>query len=176
MTNSSGQSDASAVGIAAGTWRVDPATSKIRFHTRKLGLIPVNGRFEEFGGEVRVDDEGVGRGKVTIETASIATGIKKRDEHLRSKDFFYADEYPESTFVCDSIKFGTSPRVTGTLRIRDKSIPIDTPVTIDGADDAWRLVADFEVDHDAAGLGWTKPGVIRKKMAAHVELTLVPAD
>lgn len=162
--------------IAAGTWRIDPSTSEIGLHTRSLGLIPVNVRFEKFSGEMRIDDVGVGSGQITIETASIKTGIKKRDAHLRTGDFFHTDEYPEATFVSDPTAFDRSSNVTGTLRIRDKAIAVDTPVTIEPAGANWRFIADFEVDHAAAGLGWARPGVTRKPMAAHVELTFVPIE
>jgi polyisoprenoid-binding protein YceI len=175
MTTPARQSETDATAtIAPGTWRIDPAGSEVSFHTRKLGLIPVHGSFEEFAGRLGVDTDGTATGEMTIEAASIRTGIKKRDAHLRSEDFFHSDEYPQLVFVSDPVEAGGSPRITGTLRIRDKSLPIDAPARIEVVGEDLRLEADFEVDHDAAGLGWSKPVVLRKTMAAHVALTLVP--
>jgi polyisoprenoid-binding protein YceI len=168
--------ESSAAVITAGTWRVDPVRSEIRFHTRKLGLIPVNGRFDQFEGELHIDDDGTIDGEITIEAASIRTGINKRDAHLRSQDFFHVDEYPQLIFHADHIAIGSSARVIGVLRIRDKDIAIEAPVSIKRSDEVLRVITDFPVDHHAAGLGWAKPGVIRKIMDAHVNLVLVPAD
>jgi polyisoprenoid-binding protein YceI len=160
--------------IQAGTWQVDPTRSSIRFHSRKLGLIPVNGRFEKFEGNLRIGEDGTAAGEITIEAASIRTGIKKRDQHLRSQDFFHVEEYPELTFAANGIAIGTSTRIVGILTIRDKDIAIDAPVTIERSGADLRLVTAFGIDHHAAGLGWAKPGFIRKIMDAQVKLTLVP--
>jgi polyisoprenoid-binding protein YceI len=177
MTSPARQSETTATTatFAPGVWRIDPASSEVGFRTRKLGLIPVRGRFEEFGGQLRVDADGTATGEVTIEAASIRTGIKKRDAHLRTEDFFHSDEYPQLVFVSDPVEAGAAPRITGALRIRDKDLPIDAPARIEAIGESLRLEADFEVDHDAAGFGWSKPGILRKTVAAHVTLTLVPA-
>jgi len=62
--------------------------------------------------------------------------------------------------------------VTGTLGIRGKTLPIRARAAIADADSELQIDARFPVDHDAAGLGWAKPGLIRKVIDADVQLTL----
>jgi polyisoprenoid-binding protein YceI len=158
----------------SGDWRVDPGRSRVRFHTRAMfGLLPVLGRFERFGGALHVADTGQATGDLRIESASIRTGISKRDGHLRTEDFFHADAYPYLTFKLTGLRTGSDiGEVTGTLGIRGKTLPIRARAAIADADSELQIDARFPVDHDAAGLGWAKPGLIRKVIDADVQLTL----
>lgn len=71
-----------------GHWTLAPDRSTVRFRTRTMwGLVPVNGTFTEVSGSGAVADNSV-TGRVVISAASVRTGIGKRDEHLRSADFF----------------------------------------------------------------------------------------
>jgi len=160
--------------LPSGDWCVDPARSRVHFHTRAMfGLLPVRGRFERFGGVLHVEDSGQATGDLHIEPASIRTGIDKRDVHLRSEDFLHADAHPYLTFNLTSLRRdGDAHQVTGTLRIREKTIPIRARATVAISGSALQIEARFPVDHDAAGLGWAKPGMIRKIVDADVTLTL----
>ena len=84
---------------AAETYRIDPAHSAIRFRLRHL-LGTVNGSFRQFSGTIELDREQPTRSsvRVSIQARSIDTGIDKRDEHLRSPEFFAVSKYPEITF------------------------------------------------------------------------------
>ena len=62
--------------------------------------------------------------------------------------------------------------MTGTLRIREKALPIRARATVGNAGSELHIEARLPVDHDAAGLGWAKPGLIRKIVDADVKLTL----
>jgi polyisoprenoid-binding protein YceI len=67
----------------------------------------------------------------TIKTASINTGVQKRDDHLRSADFFEAEKYPQITFASKKVaKKGTGYSVTGDLTMRGvtKEVTLDTEV------------------------------------------------
>jgi len=160
--------------MPSGDWYVDPAHSRLHFHTRAMfGLFPVLGRFERFGGVLHVEDSGQVTGDLRIEPASIRTGINKRDAHLRREDFLHADAHPYLTFNLTSLSpDGNAHEVTGTLRIREKTIPIRARATVAGAGSELQVEARFPVDHDAAGLGWAKPGLVRKVVDADVKLTL----
>ena len=87
------------------TWQIDPAHSAVEFAVKHMMFSTVRGRFSRFSGTIvtNVGDPSHGAVTVEIETASISTGDEKRDEHLRSADFFDADQYPtirfESTMV-----------------------------------------------------------------------------
>jgi len=170
-------SDAVSAKLSSGDWRVEPADSHVRFHARAMfGLAAVHGRFESFDGTLHVDESGHVTGELTIEASSIRTGIGLRDWHLRRKDFFHAAEHPRLTFSLDGLEpDGEAHVVTGTLRIRDATLPVRARATVTADSSAIRILARFEVDHDAAGLGWAKPGMVPKSVQADVDLKLVPA-
>jgi polyisoprenoid-binding protein YceI len=160
--------------LPVGHWKVDPARSEVAFETRAMGgLFPVHGRFDRFTGALNVDEQRHVDADFVIEAETIKTGIGKRDAHLRTKDFFHAKVHPHVTFTLTEVRATDGrPTVAGTLHIRDRSLPIDTPLTITQTGDELRLEADFVVDHDAAGLGWAKPVMVRKRVDARVRLTL----
>jgi polyisoprenoid-binding protein YceI len=91
------------VGIPTGTWKVDPVHSTVEFQVKHLGIATVKGQFTEYEGTLEVTPEGVSAyGKVKV--ASVDTREPQRDEHLRSPDFFEAENYPEITFQSTSIR------------------------------------------------------------------------
>jgi hypothetical protein len=106
--------------LPSGEWYVDPGRSQVHFHTRAMfGLFPVLGRFERFGGALRVTEAGGASGELRLDAESVRTGIGKRDAHLRTPDFFYADAHPHVTFdLAEMTPDGDSHQVSGTLRIR----------------------------------------------------------
>ena len=109
-------------------WAIDPAHSRIGFTARHLGFSKVEGHFNKFGGTLRADPK---TAKITAldahaETASIDTGIEKRDNHLRSDDFFNAEKYPQLKLHLKSIKWNGNKFTAKTeLTMRDvtKEIP-----------------------------------------------------
>jgi polyisoprenoid-binding protein YceI len=167
--------NASSERLQGGDWRVDAGRSHVRFHTKAMfGLFGVLGRFERFDGELHVDDAGRASGSLTIEAGSIRTGIGLRDAHLRSKGFFGAAKDPTLTFSLDGLRTdGDGHEVTGTLRVRDVSLPVRARAVLAQTGSEARITARFDLDHDAAGLGWAKPGMVPKSVEADVELTLV---
>src|SRR5690606_18454961 len=75
----------------AATWVSNPDHSEILFQVPYMGVSEVTGRFNDFRAEVLMDEDGPkGPLTVTITSASIDTGNKMRDGHLRSNDFFQA--------------------------------------------------------------------------------------
>ncbi|MGO9490532.1 MAG: YceI family protein [Solirubrobacteraceae bacterium] len=165
---------ASPLKLQSGDWRIDADRSHVRFHTRAMfGLFPVLGRFERFDGTLHVDQSGQASGTLTIEAQSIRTGIGLRDAHLRTKDFFKAADYPQLTFTLDRLQpDGDTHQVTGTLRIRETTLPVIAPATLTSEGSQARITARFDLDHDAAGLKWAKPGMVPKTVQADVDLTL----
>jgi polyisoprenoid-binding protein YceI len=127
--------------IPTGTWTVDPAHSSVEFRVKHLGISTVKGNFREFEGQLEIPDD-ISQAKVTgtIKAASIDTGEPKRDDHLRSADFFGADEYPELTFestrieVIDENEF----HVTGNLTLHGVTGEITLHVEVTGTEeDPW---------------------------------------
>lgn len=90
----------------AGTWAIDTDHSNVGFKVRHMMVSNVKGEFAKYSGNVEIDDQDLAKSKVnvTIDTASITTGVTKRDEHLKSADFFDVAKYPTITFVSKKVK------------------------------------------------------------------------
>ena len=72
----------------------------MRFKNKTLwGLVPVNGEFTDVSGDGHITAKGAVFGRVDVRAASLRTGIGKRDEHLRSPDFFDVKKYPEISMM-----------------------------------------------------------------------------
>ena len=83
------------------------------------GLLPIRGVFREVEGAGTVTVDGQVTGELAVKTASLDTKIGKRDEHLRSGDFFASDTYPAITFALAGVEFAaTGMTVSGTLTVR----------------------------------------------------------
>jgi polyisoprenoid-binding protein YceI len=161
------------VGLPLGTWRVDPNAGELVFRSRGFfGLAPVRGRFGAYEGELEVGADGV-RGELRIQAATLDTGNAKRDKHLRSADFFEVEDHPTVTFTLTRVP--STPEdlaATGQLRIRDNSLEIHPPLTVTVVDDdRLQLETAISVDRAAAGVGWSKLGMIQGQ--AHLEAKLV---
>jgi len=89
----------------AATWNIDPDHSNVGFKVRHLMVSNVKGSFDKHSGVVNINDKDITKSKVevTIETASINTNVQKRDDHLRSADFFDVAKYPTMTFVSKKV-------------------------------------------------------------------------
>jgi polyisoprenoid-binding protein YceI len=77
-----------------GSWVLDPQRTTIEFQTKILWIFPVKGTFHARRGWGQLTADGFLTGALVIDTASINTGITKRNNHLRSADFFDVDNYP----------------------------------------------------------------------------------
>lgn len=115
----------------SGQYQIDPTHSKIGFEIPHLVISSVEGSFNQFRGTIDLNEQRFSRSKVnaSIDVKSISTGVKKRDNHLLSKDFFEATKYPKMTFKSHKIKGNKSKfKLTGDLTIKDKK----RRVTFDG--------------------------------------------
>lgn len=103
-------------------WVIDPGHSHVGFTARHLGFAKVRGEFQKFSANVTADAK---TGKITAleaqaETASVDTGNPKRDEDLRSDEFFNAQKFPTLKLVLKTIKWsGKKFTATVALTIRD---------------------------------------------------------
>ena len=88
-----------------GDYTLDPTHSRLGFSTRHAMVTTVRGQFKDFTGEAVVDTANPAASKVevTIQAASVDTGVADRDGHLRSADFFDVETYPEITFVSTDV-------------------------------------------------------------------------
>jgi polyisoprenoid-binding protein YceI len=88
----------SSLAYAADTYRIDPAHTSVGFSVRHLGLNDVRGQFKDFAGTIVLDEGKVTDASGTIQVKSVDTGVQKRDDHLRTPDFFDAAGHPTITF------------------------------------------------------------------------------
>ena len=122
---------------AADTYEIDTAHSMILFRAKHNGVSYNYGRFNEFTGKLMIDETDISKSAVEFEvkTASVDTANEKRDQHLRSSDFFSAKQFPVITFKSTkvSMKEGKEDtlEITGDLELLGvkKSITVDVEIT-----------------------------------------------
>ncbi len=152
-----------AVGLPIGVWHVDPVHSTVEFQAKHMMIATVKGRFNAFQGALEVDERGP-RMFGTIEVASIDTRDTRRDEHLRSPDFFDAANHPQMRF--DSTRIEPTGkdtfRITGDLTIREVTRPVELEATFQGTGrDPWgseraALEVRGQIDRKDFGLTWNQ--------------------
>jgi polyisoprenoid-binding protein YceI len=145
-----------------GTWTIDPDHSSAEFQIKHLGLMTVKGFFERFGGTIviaeRLADSHLNG---AAEVASLTTRVQARDEHLRSADFFDAENHPDITFASTSVS-GTEEHlaITGDLTIRGmtREVVIDAAILGVEVDAEGRervtVAGETEIDRRDFGLEW----------------------
>ena len=119
-------------------WNVDMPHTGVSFSVKHF-FTPVSGEFSEFDVELTYDRERPENStvRVRIPVTSVNTGNEKRDNHLRSGDFFEAEMYPYITFVSESVeRVGENELlVRGPLKIKGQVHDVELPVTILGVMD-----------------------------------------
>ncbi len=123
------------------TWAVDPVHSSVGFKIRHYGISWVRGVFRDVGGNVTFDPNDLSTLKmdVTIDPASIDTGVQRRDDHLRNPDFFEVETYKEMRYVSNEahVQEDGRIRVMGTLTMHGETHPVALIVEgLDGVADA----------------------------------------
>ena len=140
------------VAEAAVAYEIDTSHSMIIFRAKHKGISYNYGRFNEFGGSLTIDETDISKSTVQFEVkaASIDTANKKRDQHLRSPDFFSAKQFPVITFKSTEVKMkeGTEDTlvVTGDLELLGvkKSITVDVAITGKGKGERGESMIGFE--------------------------------
>jgi polyisoprenoid-binding protein YceI len=122
-------------GLTPGTWVIDPAHSTLGFSVRHLMVSKVRGRFSDFSGELVVNEDGTAQATAQIQVASVTTDNEQRDGHLRTADFFHAEEFPVATFTSTGFRpDGEDFVVDGDFTIRGKTKPVSLKVEFLGVD------------------------------------------
>jgi polyisoprenoid-binding protein YceI len=168
----------------AGTYELDVAHTSVAFVARHM-LSKVRGRFTEFSGQIEVaerpEDSSVG---VEIATESVQTDTGKRDDHLKSGDFFQTEEFPTISFRSTAVRRtgGTTFELDGDLTIKG----VTKPVTLageflgagpgmDGETPMLAASARTTIDRDEWGMNWnvaveTGGFLVSKKIDLEIEV------
>jgi polyisoprenoid-binding protein YceI len=126
--------------LPTGTWTVDQAHSSVEFSAKHLGIATVRGVFTEFEGSFEVGEDGSAQASGTVEVVSIDTNEDQRDNHLRSEDFFHAEEHPQLSFESTEIRplDEDSFLIHGDLTMRGITRPIVLEAELQGTEiDPW---------------------------------------
>jgi polyisoprenoid-binding protein YceI len=121
--------------IAVDTYKTDTSHTLVGFTVRHFMITKVRGKFNEFTGVIVYDENDITKSSMrgTIKVASIDTDDQKRDEHLRSPDFFDAATHPEITFSSKRVeKRHNGPVLIGDLSIRGTTKEVAIPFVITG--------------------------------------------
>jgi polyisoprenoid-binding protein YceI len=151
----------------AGSWDLDPAHTEVGFKIRHMMVTNVRGVFHDVKGTLKFDavDPSKSSIDVVIQAVSIDTGIEKRDNHLRSPDFFDVEKFPTLTF--NSTKFDKVAdgvfKVTGNLSIHGvtKEVVLDVEGLNQQVVDPWGgtrmgAFATTKINRKDYGLTWNK--------------------
>jgi polyisoprenoid-binding protein YceI len=141
---------------APATFAIEPAGSELRFYATSR-LMNAEGRFHRFSGRVSLDRDDLASARVTfsVETASIDTANRLRDDHLRSEDFFAAARFPTATFESERVeRAAAGVTVMGRLTVRGVARPVAIPVQVEVVDQALRARGEFEIQRTAFGIAY----------------------
>lgn len=143
-------------------WNLDPSHSEVQFKVKHMVISTVTGNFDHFNADVEANSDDFSDAKFEFDAKvdSINTKNSDRDGHLKSADFFAAEQFPEMKFESTSgIQNG---KIEGTLEIRGEKKPITLNADFGGViTDPWGLErAGFEfsgeINRKDYGLGWSQ--------------------
>lgn len=151
----------------ATTWNIDPEHSNVGFKVKHLMVSNVKGSFDKYTGVVEINDKDITKSKVdvSIDTNSINTNVQKRDEHLRSADFFDVAKFPAMTFTSKKVAKAGKDRlkVTGDLTLHGitRSVVLDVEGPSKEIKDPWGNIrkgatATTKINRKDFGLTWNK--------------------
>jgi polyisoprenoid-binding protein YceI len=118
---------------ATTTWNLDPFHSNAQFTVRHLGISNVQGDFTKISGTVAIDDADIAKStvNVTIDATSVDTRVSRRDDDLKSPNFFDVAKYPTITFQSTKVTRAGDGKltITGNLTIKDVTKEVTLDVT-----------------------------------------------
>jgi len=151
--------------LQAATYKIDPDHSTVGFKVRHL-IGNVSGRFDKYQGTFVYDktNPSIWKAEATIDASSINTNTAKRDEHLRSADFFEVNTYPTLKFVSTKVTDaqGSKAKLLGNLTIHGVTKPVVLDLEMLGeGKDPWgneraSFVATTQINRKDYGLTWNQ--------------------
>lgn len=120
-------------------WRFDADASRIDFHLQAVRVVRLDGRFERFDGEVRIDADGVARVQLRVDAQSLHMDNSRHRDWARSPEFFHVRRHPQIEFRSDPLPASLLERggpLTGSLRVRGVEQPARFELAPGQCDDA----------------------------------------
>jgi polyisoprenoid-binding protein YceI len=169
-------------------WKIDASHSLVEFSVKHMMITTVRGRFNEFDGEIVIDETNPANSYATgtVQTASIDSRDANRDGHLRSPDFFDVESYPTMSFRSTRLEplGGDRYKVVGDLTIRDVTREVEFTVTDEGGGrDPWggerrSFSAETTINRKDFGLNWnvaleTGGWLVGEQVKIHAEIQVV---
>ncbi len=166
-------------------WGIDPTHTEVQFKVKHLVISTVTGYFKKFSGSIESESDDFDGAQVSfsLDANSIETNQTDRDNHLKSPDFFSAEEYPTIDFTGELKKTGSDYKLNGDLTIRGTKKNITLDVDFGGIMvDPWgNTKAGFEINgkinRKDFGLNWnalTEAGgmVVSEDVKLHINTEL----
>jgi len=153
---------------------LDPAGTSVEFSVKTFwGLMTVHGRFDRFDGFYEIGPDGA-RIELTIDAESLDTGNRRRDEHLRSADFFHTAEHPQVRFTSSRVyDVGNGIlHVVGELEAAGAVVHVEFPALVGESEGGLEVEATTTVDQARFGMSNGPLGMIRSPVTAHARTRL----
>lgn len=154
------------------SFKLDPSASSVSFrHKHTFGLAWMTGTFSGVTGSAEILADGSASGRLEIPAATISTKVRQRDSHLKSADFFHAEQHPAIVVDIASATLDGAERIAakGTLTVAGQTRPLAlTALVTEATAEAITLTTDIEIDRADFGMTWNRLGVIKGN--AHVSV------
>jgi polyisoprenoid-binding protein YceI len=154
------------------SWQLDPQASSVAIASKAMwGMQTVHGTFGKVSGSGEILADGTAHGHLEVDASSIDTKNGQRDTHLKSADFFHADEHPQIVAELGraSREADDTVAVEGTLTAAGKTNPLTFKAKItEATPEAVTLQADATVDRHDFGMNWNRMGMVTGPTKVHV--------
>jgi polyisoprenoid-binding protein YceI len=169
--------------LAGSRWTLDPSRSTAEFRVLQLwGLSTVTGHFDRLDGRLEIDDDGQGRAELRIDAASLDTGNRRRDKHLRSAGYFDTEHHPDVRFRATSVSVTDDGaiRVEGELEAAARRVRLVLEPTVRHTDDQLDIEVSTTIDGRELGMTWSPLGTPKTPATltihARLDRSMPPAD
>ena len=161
---------------APSVWMTDRGETSVEFAVKTFwGIATVRGRFDRFAGSFEITPDGT-RIELAIDAESLDTGNAKRDEHLRSDDFFDAARHPQLRFTSSRVRPAGDGTllVEGGLEAAGNIVSLAFTAHVRPVEDGLEVTAETEIDQQLLGMSSGPLGMIRRPAMVSVRARLRP--
>jgi polyisoprenoid-binding protein YceI len=165
---------------STGPWQLVPARSSLRFQNKTFwGLATVTGEFTEVRGDGQISANGAVSGGLDIRASSLKTGIRRRDNHLRSADFFDVEQHPDIHVEVTAVQptGADTATVQATLTARGTTQPLPLAASVNRLGDGTvQLTARTTIDRTKLGVGRNFAGIVVATTTLLADVVFAKAD